>query len=325
MLPAGHTRSANACVAPRMNGQDDVSWPVVERVVRDSLGQDARLYEICFLSSGIVSSTLALRIRGGERAVLKISPHRANFAHAREAEALAALRSLGLPVPAVLAVHTASLESPHSYLLIKYIDGATMRETRRRCSAEQWETLQRELAEMVVTIHAERGLHYGRVGGGESFGEWCAFYRTLVDPIWTAADRLACLPSRTRKTIARLHERLERYLSHGDSPRLCHGDLWGGNVMCHVDGDGNPHICALIDPDLRHGHAEAEIAYMDLFHTISPAFKQTYQQHFRLGDDYHARRKTIYQLYGLLNYLQLHGASHAGPVIAAAEKLAAIV
>ena len=54
---------------------------------------------------------------------------------------------------------------------------------------------------------------------------------------------------------------------------------------------------------------------MDLSKTITPVFKQAYQAHHRLPDNYHRVRKPIYQLYSLINQLQLHGVSHAARVI----------
>ncbi len=157
------------------------------------------------------------------------------------------------------------------------------------------------------------------------FTDWPAFYRSLVDPIWQEAERMNCLPGKTHKTISRVHERLEKLLAHGDKPRLCHGDLWSGNVLCRVDTNGNWHVAAIIDPELRHAHYESEIAYMDLSKTINHAFKQAYQSHLRLPDNYHRVRKPIYQLYALVNQLQLNGHAHASRVIESAEKLASIV
>jgi fructosamine-3-kinase len=307
-----------------MSEQDDVSWKMVEQVVRDWLGPSAHLSELCFLAGGMVNTTVRVKTDCGRRAVLKISPHRVNHAHEREARELALLEEIGVPVPRVLATKTASIEYAHSYLLIDFIDGMTLRDAQPLCSEEQWGRLQAELAEMALKIHAQRGDLYGRFEG-LTFTDWPAFYRSLVDPIWMEADKMNCLPIKTRKTIARIHEHLEQLLSHGDVPRLCHGDLWSGNVICSVDTKGDWHVAAVIDPELRYGHAEAELAYMDLSKTINGAFKQAYQTRERLPDNYHKVRKPIYQLYALINQLQLNGHAHAPRVIESADRLATVV
>lgn len=307
-----------------MSEQDDVSWKMVEQVVRDWLGPSASLVELCFLAGGMVNTTVRIKTRTGERAVLKISPHRVNHSHEREARELALLSELGLPVPQVLATRTASIDYPHSYLLIDFVDGMTLRDAHGHLGETQWASLQEELAECALRMHAHHADLYGRFEGA-TFTDWQAFYRSLVDPVWHEAEKLHCLPVKTRKTISRVHDHLESLLAHGDMPRLCHGDLWSGNVLCNVNTNGDWHIVAIIDPELRHAHYESEIAYMDLSKTINGAFKQAYQSHHRLPDNYHKVRKPIYQLYALLNQLQLHGHSHAPRVIESAEKLTAVV
>lgn len=307
-----------------MSESEDVSWRMVEQVVHDWLGRSARLSELCFLTGGMVNTTVRVKTDAGQNAVLKISPHRVNHSHEREARELSLLSEVGVPVPTVLATKTASIEYPHSYLLMEFVDGITMRDAQQHCTADQWVRLQAELAELALKIHSQKGDLYGRFEGS-TFTDWPSFYRSLIDPIWQEADKLHCLPVKTRKTINRVHDHLSQLLAHGDVPRLCHGDLWAGNVLCRPGADGEWHIVALIDPELRYAHVEAELAYMDLSKTVNGAFKQAYQIQHRLPDNYHKVRKPIYQLYGLINQLQMHGHAHAPRVIECADKLTAVI
>jgi len=308
-----------------LSQHDDVSWPLVERIAKDCFGSAATLDELCFLAGGLVNTTVCLRLTDGTRAVLKVSPHRVNHAHEREARELALLGEAGLPVPKVHCARTASLAEPHSYVMMEWVDAATLREARPRMTAAALDAVQRELARYVATLHAHTADVYGRFEGG-SYTDWPAFYHSLVDPVLEEADKLHAIPTKCRKVIGRVHERLDRLLAHGDGPRLLHGDLWSANVMVRPTDDGGSWtVAAFIDPECRWGHAECEIAYLDLFKTITPAFKQAYQQRFRLPDLYHRVRKPVYQLYGLLNQLQLRGPEFAKPVVEAAERMAAIV
>ena len=93
-----------------------------------------------------------------------------------------------------------------------------------------------------------------------------------------------------------------------EPPSLLHGDLWSGNFM--VDTDGR---ACLIDPAVYYGNREAELAMMRLFGGFPPEFFQSYEKHFPLeeGAD---RRLRLYQLYHLLNHLNLFGRGYLGAV-----------
>ncbi len=89
--------------------------------------------------------------------------------------------------------------------------------------------------------------------------------------------------------------------------------------------DGKWRICAVLDPECKYAHAEAELAYLDLFHTTTPAFTKAYQHERKLRPEYHQVRKPVYQLYSLLNHFRLFGQDYAKPLCAQAEKVGALV
>jgi fructosamine-3-kinase len=88
-------------------------------------------------------------------------------------------------------------------------------------------------------------------------------------------------------------------------PVLLHGDLWSGNV--HVCANGEP---ALIDAGAaHHGWAEAELAMLTLFGTPPPAFFDAYAERAPLRRDWR-ERAPLYNLYHLLNHVNLFGTSY---------------
>ncbi|MCL3779319.1 fructosamine kinase [Prolixibacteraceae bacterium JC049] len=93
----------------------------------------------------------------------------------------------------------------------------------------------------------------------------------------------------------------------GDSaeePTLMHGDLWGGNYM--HDENGNP---VLFDPAVYYGHREADLAMTSLFGGFTLEFYQAYQKEFPLKEGWEFR-EGIYQLYHVLNHVNLFGTSY---------------
>jgi protein-ribulosamine 3-kinase len=87
-------------------------------------------------------------------------------------------------------------------------------------------------------------------------------------------------------------------------PSLLHGDLWGGNAA--TDTAGNPVI---FDPACYYGDREADLAMTELFGGFSRDFYAAYQACFPLDSGY-ATRKKLYNLYHILNHLNLFGSSY---------------
>ena len=305
----------------------DISWQVLRQIVHDWAGADAELDEVKRLDGGCVAATMALHTTRGDRAVLKLTQHRVDRAYADEAHQLRLLRAAGLPTPEVYRCEVGTLDRPFSYLLMEHRDGVDLARARAAASPEAYDALQVELAGLVRALHANTHAHYHRVTAGEPdhFDSWPKLYRTVYDPIWHEAERGGHLPAKCRKFIAKVHERLAKLIGHGDCPRLLHGDLWSSNVLAQPDGDGRWHVSAVLDPYCKFGHAEAELAYLELFHTVNGAFLRAYQGDRHLPNEYHRVRKPVYQLYEMLNHLQLFGPEYLKPTLAAAERLSHVV
>jgi len=315
-------------VVAHMPRGDDISWQVMRQIVRKWTGEATELAEVTPLSGGCISTAMALTLDSGRKVVLKISPHRVDRAYADEAVQLALLCEAGIPVPQVYDCHTGTLEEPFSYILMEFIEGVDLSAARSRCGAEQFEQLQFQLADMVLKLHERTAPHYMRVtsNGARQFDAWAACYRDIYDPIWREAEKNAALPVKARKQVARLHQRLDQLLAHDDCPRLVHWDLWATNLLAVENPDDHSwRIAALLDPNCKFAHAEAEIAYLELFHTVTPAFLRVYQQSHKLPPEYHRVRKPIYQLYSLLNHLCLFGKEYLKPVNEAIARAAGLV
>lgn len=306
----------------------EVSWQTLRRIVHRWSGDKAELEAVSALDGGSISTTLMLLTRAGDRAVLKVSPHRVDPSYIREAEQLKLLRSIGAPAPRVFECHVGSLDSPDSYLLIEHMNGVNLHDAKDEAPPEQFDRLQEQLADVVLTMHGQTAPEYARIGEptDSNHGKnWPAFFRGLYDTIWHECEKHTIFPMKMRKAITRAHEKLDHLVIHDDKPRLTHGDLWTSNILAAPDESGDWNITGLLDPNCKFAHAEYELAYLELFHTVTPAFTKKYQCAHRLGDDYHKRRKHVYQLYELINHVNLFGARYLKPLGATLEKLAPFV
>jgi fructosamine-3-kinase len=106
-------------------------------------------------------------------------------------------------------------------------------------------------------------------------------------------------------------------LDHAPTPSLLHGDLWGGNMS--FDSDGSPVI---YDPATYYGDREADLAMTELFGGFGRDFYAAYDAAWPLDPGYRVR-KTLYNLYHILNHLNLFGGGYAGQAHSMIEQLLA--
>ena len=86
------------------------------------------------------------------------------------------------------------------------------------------------------------------------------------------------------------------------------------------DRHGRWWISAILDPNCRYSHAEIELAYLELFKTVTPTFFRVYEQSYRLSPEYHRLRRDLYMIYPLLNHIRLFGTHYVKPLDIVAER-----
>ena len=96
---------------------------------------------------------------------------------------------------------------------------------------------------------------------------------------------------------------------------LLHGDLWSGNYS--YDLAGRP---VLYDPAIYYGDRETDLAMTELFGGFSTTFYAAYSEAYPLDPGYKTR-KILYNLYHILNHLNLFGVSYLNQAEDMMEKL----
>lgn len=92
--------------------------------------------------------------------------------------------------------------------------------------------------------------------------------------------------------------------SYAPEASLLHGDLWSGNHAYSRTGEP-----VIFDPAVYFGDRETDLAMTELFGGFGAGFYDAYRDHYPLDSGYKAR-KTLYNLYHILNHLNLFGGGY---------------
>lgn len=201
-----------------------------------------------------------------------------------------------------------------AFLLLEYIE-------RSPEGKNFTERFAQSLAELHRISHENFGLDHNNFIGStpqknKMEKDGIVFFRDhRIDFQRKLARKKGLLPASTDKNIRSLCENLENFLDvTGEQPALLHGDLWSGNYF--PDSEGKPCV---FDPAVYFGLREADIAMTELFGRLPQSFYDAYQEAFPLNSGYQ-ERKDLYNLYHLLNHLNLFGSSYLSSVQQAIKK-----
>ncbi len=274
-------------------------------------GEDVRVIAKEPVYGGDINRAYRLLLSDGTYLFMKSNPSMGLPFFRAEAEGLGALARTGaIGTPTPLAIGT---EGPggEAFLLLEHLSAGPR-------IHGYWEVFGRELAAMhrSGTADLTPGGRFGfpadnyigaTVQKNDPRDSWVSFFRDcrLLPQIGLAGHYL---DAGTRRRFDRLLDRLDEYLPEPAFPSLLHGDLWSGNAICGPDGKA-----WILDPAAYVGHFEAELAMTELFGGFPAAFYGAYAEVNPIDGGYRDRRD-LYNLYHLLNHLNLFGASYLGAV-----------
>ena len=277
-------------------------WPEIAAAISSATAEAFAVEESHAVGGGCINR--AYSISDGKRHYfVKLNEAGAVEMFAAEAEALLALQATAtVRVPAPIcwgATHEAA------YLVQEYLEFGPS-------TTSGAETLGVRLAHLHRHCGERHGWHRDNTIGSTpqrntTNGDWLQFWREnrLAYQLRLAA-RHGFGGSLQRKG-ERLLDALPQLLAgHRPPPSLLHGDLWSGNYA--VLRDGQPVI---FDPASYYGDRETDLAMTELFGGYPPRFYAAYREHYPVDDGYRLR-KTLYNLYHILNHANLFGGGYAG-------------
>lgn len=276
----------------------------LKATLEESLG---KIDEAQSIGGGDISHAARARLVDGREVLVKWRSGPPADLFAIEQRGLELLRSANaLRVPQVFD-HREVTDAQPGYLVMEWLG-------RGRSNNQMSEQLGCGLAMMHRAMAEQYGLdHHNFIGANpqpnNQSDNWVTFFgeQRLGFQMELAAKN-GYLPKRRATMLESLLARLGDWLPAAPPASLLHGDLWGGNWL--VTSSGEP---ALIDPAVYYGHREAEIAFTELFGGFSASFYSVYNQTWPLDPGYD-ERKALYNLYHLLNHLNLFGESYGSSV-----------
>jgi len=276
---------------------------VQEWLVEHSAGQviDGRP-----LGGGCINYCQRIKTASGQIYFLKTNSQSPAEMFAREAEGLAALKVRDGP-----RLPTPYLAGP-DFLLLEYLaPGERL--------PDFWSIFGQELTALHLVISPRFGFDHDNFIGStpqpngwkENGFEFFAEQRLLFQA--RLANRRGLLSSREVSRVERLGDRLGELIPRQPAS-LIHGDLWSGNLISDEHG-----LPALIDPAVYYGWAEAELAMTALFGAFPLSFYHAYELARPLEKGYR-ERFPIYNLYHLINHLNLFGEGYLAQVLAILDR-----
>jgi fructosamine-3-kinase len=280
---------------------DRVTRAALERAAARALGGGARVESVQPVSGGCIHSCFRVTA-GAAQIFVKLNAARYADAFAAEADGLEALRAAGMRAPAPLA-HGEFDQA--AFLALEWL------ELKDR---GDFAALGRAVAELHRGAGTSFGWHRDNYIGStpQANGEsphWIEFWRARRLAPQLALAEAAGHGAALRADLQRLMDGLPTLFRDHAPPRsLLHGDLWRGNAGFLADGSP-----VVFDPAVYRGDREADLAMTELFGGFPPQFYAAYHGAWPLDPGY-ATRKHLYNLYHLLNHLNLFGGGYLGQV-----------
>ncbi|CAA6824391.1 MAG: Unknown protein [uncultured Thiotrichaceae bacterium] len=276
-----------------------LDWQEISQSLSHSLNRDISLRTPSSVRGGCINQAWKTHDQNGELYFIKSNtPSRLSMFEA-EAEGLQAIEnSQAIRSPKVF---TTQQQATASYIVMEYI-------AMQSCS--NMILLGQQLAAMHKQKRSRFGWHRDNTIGAtpqsnQQHQDWVTFWckERLVFQLNLAKHN--GLSNKQYEDGLKLANNVSVFFdSYSPVASLLHGDLWGGN--CSQDLTGNPVI---YDPAVYFGDRETDLAMMELFGGFSSSCFDSYAEHYPIDEGY-STRKTLYNLYHILNHFNLFGGGY---------------
>ena len=274
-------------------------WTEISQAISQATDTKFAIANTQSVSGGCINQGYQVR---GENAVYFVKINDASQVEMFAAEALGLKQmyvTQTITVPQAICWGTAGNSS---YIVLQWLDLA-------RGSNQSWTEMGRQLAAMHRQgINQEFGWEQNNTIGSTPqinywMDNWADFFaEQRIGYQLKLAKRNGGSFPQTNQIVDAVKQKL---INHQPQPSLVHGDLWSGNAA--IAADGSPVI---FDPAAYYGDRETDLAMTELFGGFPTAFYHGYKEAWELDSGYR-QRKSIYNLYHVLNHFNLFGGGYA--------------
>jgi fructosamine-3-kinase len=283
----------------------------LEGAISHATGTAFRITRVSPVGGGCIHETVALEGPDEARYFAKLNDARFGASFEAEADGLIALAGSGMRVPRPFAQGAAE---GRAFLLLEFL-----------ALGEGSDAGHRELGRRLARQHGHRGPHFGWARDNfigltpqrnSPCPSWTEFWQSCRLAPQLAAARANGHDGRLQSLGAQVVKAVPRLLTgHDPAPALLHGDLWSGNTAFLPNGTP-----VVFDPAVYYGDPEADLAMTELFGGFPESFYEGYREVRAVAGGYRLRR-VLYNLYHVLNHLNLFGAGYRSQAERMMERL----
>lgn len=277
-----------------------MNWRPISEQIESATGRIFKVVSAHALGGGDINS--AYRLQGNDRSYF-VKLNRISLFPMFEAEfiglqEIASTQTVSAPAPVI-----SGITADCSFLVLENLEFGSSTQTSSRLLGQQ-------LARMHQPVQPYFGWHRDNTIGStpqinNRSHDWTEFWRNPRLGFQLKLAQQKGYGGRLQFDGERLCSDLGHLFdNYRPQPSLLHGDLWAGNSG--VDKQGRPVI---FDPACYYGDREADLAMTELFGGYSRDFYAGYQDVWPLDEGY-GIRKTLYNLYHILNHLNLFGGGY---------------
>ncbi|MCK5525308.1 MAG: fructosamine kinase family protein [Thiomargarita sp.] len=276
------------------------NWQSIAKHISETTKQTFQIQNQQKIAGGCINNTYHLE-GNNQNYFVKINTAQYQDMFAAEADGLKELRKpAAVKVPKPLCWGTTDNQA---YLVMEYLN----RQGENHSTSS-------ELGQQLARLHQETRPKFGwhrdnyigstpQVNTQEN--DWVTFLQK-----YRLGFQLKLAAPYSGKKLQNNGERLIAEIGHfftdyQPQPSLLHGDLWSGNYAITTEGP------VIYDPAVYYGDREADIAMTELFGGFPKRFYDAYQETWPLDSGY-STRKVLYNLYHILNHLNLFGGGYLG-------------